>query len=111
MSETGQPLLTIEQGSGLLDGLRDLLQAVLSCALRGGTGVTVPYVSPNVPFQGDKQTGGKDQVGRSGGGTGPVTTRAPKGKAGPWVDPEAGPLWWCHHGPLGPAVLTEPHFF
>lgn len=30
---SGRPLLTIEQGGGLLDGLWDLLQAVLGCTL------------------------------------------------------------------------------
>lgn len=91
MSETGQPLLTIEQGGGLLDGLWDLLQTVPSCTLQGGAGVTVPYVSPNVPFQGAKQMGGKDQVGRTGGGTGPVTTMGRLGLGmTPRQDPRGG---------------------
>lgn len=36
--ETGRPLLTIEQGRGLLDGFWDLLQAMLSCTLQVGGG-------------------------------------------------------------------------
>lgn len=98
---SGRPLLTIEQGGGLLDGLWDLLQAVLGCTLqvRGEAGGTFACGIEH-SLSGAKQMGGKEQLGWTGGRAGtqwpqeglerpPLMAR--KKKAGPTeVTPEAG---------------------
>lgn len=103
--ETGQPVLTVEQGSGLLDGLWDLLQAVLSGALQGrGRGSSI---------RATEQMGGKAQAGRPGGRAGHAGGHErpgegalrgpPKGRLGLKLTPRRELSGGAVTGPLGPA--------